>query len=481
MVVRYHQNQWLVDRHGYRTGSVCTAYAASLGQAQNGNNPANPDLRWHVWESGNFVFDDRVYSIYGPDEVQLVGRELGRENFVCAGKYFLSGAAFGRAMYKHETDDFVIWYNKKDNRWSISDRAMVGTDRVAAWAQCLEIPASHHPADPSLQWNFWEPSRGEHAHDPLVGVLKGPYTTATIFCSSPQSQSAGIDGIYQLYGVLNGKPVFRHPNSGAIIRYSVANDQWQIDVTGGARPNFWNKCVAYIVQGTTETAENACMAWANAQGMDHPGALDLKWHLWDDIGQRHRPDSSIACTAAPEAFQVTKDAAGENSDIVGIYKLVCYQDHLGPEYCLQDAAAPMFMFFHAETRKWIIARYRHSGRHAAEAAVAYTDAYDNLDVPTRQKSWRVFQAASRNFVEDPTMSVVAITLAADLSSPAALQALPDDVQLQMLQGGPPIQQPACGVKRDLFMEPEFIPHLQGPEVKRVRRENQGLLSKLFGA
>lgn len=458
--------RWVMDRAGIRDSDVCVAYAPAAASC---SHPANPELIWHIWDSvaGMFLADDQVLAVDGPKELVAVGRDARRENSNINGKYVLAGVVHSRAAYRHEQEDLLIRYHSQEDRWLVSSSASAPDGTVCrAWA---DAGSSKHPADPQLKWMIRESEQNEFVRDPALGVVVAP-EIINVLGRHPQAFNAGINGTYHLAGVYDGRPLYVHPGTQAVIRYSAKTDWWLIDNDGVAKPSVASRLYQWVMTGDADRAYDACSAWAAARGTPHPGHLELEWHVYEQAGERHKLDPSVAVTSAPLVMRVSgRDVSRENTDVNGDFHFVGSFEGC-PVY--QKQGSQCSMYFHKTASMWVIDRH---GVRASGACVACAEAHSGCEHPASTTlSWQVWEAAKGAFVRDPAIAVNA--------RPGESSGLPVQEPMPALGRRDEAVGPR-GLKRGCGAEPGCVRDPHAPHAKSFRSESRGGSSwfGLFGA
>jgi len=151
-----------------------------------------------------------------------------------------------------------------------------------------------HPGDRGLYWHIWETSRAKHLGDPAVRTLDTPHSVL-VSGRDPYKENAAINGEYVVDRFVEGLPAYRKPGTRHVIRYWPSEDRWLIDlkddVHGGDVAN----------------------AYADARGAQHPGFVELQWHVWESALRRHMLDEDILVEAV-EAFGIYSVMQDNNDD-----------------------------------------------------------------------------------------------------------------------------------------------------------------------
>lgn len=468
VVIRWYapSRRWLVDRGGFRNSEVCVAFANEISGL---GHPAHPNMVWYIWDTkrNTHAKADEVSSVDAPQEFTF-SKQGGpeQENFIVNGKYVLHDIAHSRPMYLNSDLECgtAMWFNPREQRWCISDRQNYGSDIVCAYAA---VGHEFHPLDPSLQWWFWESSKEAFVLDPTAGSIDAP-ESVHVLCPNPQAPQ--ICGTYQLYGIQHGKPVYLQTNGPSVIRCSSDGSKWLIDCDGRQQPGLLTKFHQWIMTGSSDDARERCTAWAAAQMTNHPGHLNLQWHVWDQAGQRHVPDTTLVCTGAPLHINVTGQIVSrDNFDVAGNYNLQGSTATDG--IALYSKPGTNICIYYSKSKRWVIDRH---GTADNGVCVAYADTKDCQEYPSSELTWHAFDRSTGGFKPDPSMRVKPI----DLQAGAAISAIPMSAvndQFEPMEYG--CVRPGRSIQRG---DPYSM--FQAPDAKMGQQlPRQGWLGSIFGA
>lgn len=411
-VIRYFAplRRWLIDREGERDGEVCVAWAedtASVG------HPGHLDLIWHVWSANSqaHVRDDGVLALEGPAIVSVVGRVHSRAHATANGEYHVICSEFGRPVYQHHRGDLVIRFHQGEGRWMISERDQRG-NVCSAFA---EATFDKHPGNACLTWNFWEQQHNSFVPDPATRTLVAP-SSLMVLGRGVAAGNSRINGKYHLAGVHEQRPLYIKPETQSIIRYQADKDRWLLDCDGLSQPSsvgsMFGRVASFVGQlvfsSDPAKASDSCTAFAEAQGMPHPGHLALEWNVWDSRLGLHEPDPCVRTTVAPPTVRLQGLApALENGDINGEYNLIglhqCRPAYSKPG---REPGTQLAIVFNMDYGRWIVDR---SGLKDLSAPAAWANAPPSSSDPSSTLGhWHIFGNARSLHLPDPKVTVTAL-------------------------------------------------------------------------
>jgi hypothetical protein len=401
-----------------------------------------------------------VVAIDAPACVSFVGRQQAFANSFVNGKYSLTGAVHGKAAYQHETSDAVIRFDSLDRRWLLAQQN--ADNACIAWADANDL---NHPGDAGLQWHFWEPARQTFIADFNAGAVTSP-DVINVFGRSSQAEK--INGAYHLAGVHSCRPMYSKLGTQVVIRYSQENDYWLIDCDGLSKPSVLSRMYQWVLTGNSaqgqQTSER-CTAWAVARGSEHPGDIDLQWHVYESFAGRHRLEPDVMSTSAPLLIELRGRAASrDNSDINGEYRLIGATGG----FPIYEQVGTRTSIYHSTPRnRWIGDR---QGLRDSDCCTAYADGFG--EHPADVQCWCVFESSRAAFVPDPLLSVVAL---ADTPAQRAVapQACISDI------GVPAACAPTLAMKRPLGFDDELGWGMAYPPAKTARFGNQAGESRWY--
>mmetsp|Transcript_126435 Transcript_126435/g.404818 ORF Transcript_126435/g.404818 Transcript_126435/m.404818 type:complete len:483 (-) Transcript_126435:126-1574(-) len=180
--------------------------------------------------------------------------------------------------------------------------------------------------------------------------------------------------------LVHGRPAYRKPGARTVIRYWSPTDRWIIDR-----------------EGLQES--DACSAYAEQGGAQHPAREDLVWRVWESQHQQHLRDPELVATAAPPALQVLGAASRptEHAELRGEYRLVGLHQGRVAYRKVGAAGGPCLRYWPAADR-WLLDE---AGlRNESEACSAYAEARGALSPGAPGLVWYVRDAARGCYVAD---------------------------------------------------------------------------------
>lgn len=378
MAIRYEfaNRRWMICREGFNESSVCVAHASDT---VNSMHPACVDLLWSVWDPvvQQHVPDIEVAAVDAPKTIMLLGRCSETPQHVANGCYELFGLLNSRPTYMHSNGTFLIQYANQLDHWTLLDT------RFSLCVAVAHAAGTMHPGCLDLVWQTAAAPRLLHVRGRAV-----------------QAANYRINGEYHVAGIYDGRPFYSMAGTRFVLRYSAASDRWLLDCDGLCEqrssifsPSYWYN---RLVRGD---AEERCVAYAAAQGAQHPGQSALQWHVCYSSGQ-YQHDSAVIATTAPLSVEVVgRDPSRDNYIINGQYLLV--GGYYGrPAY--QKPGSRFVLCFYAPMSRWMI---RDESVEGDCAAWAHSDA--EAEHPLQGlSSWYVHEPSRGVHFPDDAMRVL---------------------------------------------------------------------------
>lgn len=376
IVIRYWSvaDRWLIDRDGLQESDICNAYAEQGGAKY----PASEDLVWRVWETQHrqHLRDPELLVTAAPSVVQVIGRACGKENWALNGEYRLVGLHQGRPAYQ-KTGKFkhAIRYWEPGDRWLIDLEGLREVDVCNAYA---DAGGSLHPGNANLTWHVWDSQRSVHIRDPGLRALVTPAVVELVGREAPR-ENASMNGSYHIFQMHAGRPAYlKADGSGHAIRYWPREDRWLVDLDG--------------LQD-----KDVCNAYAEASGsFEHPGNLNIMWHVWETSRGRHLTDVSVRTFVAPHWVCISgRLSSKENATINGTYELAKIVE--GKVAYKKEGHDHVIRYWPTEDR-WIIDL--EAGFHGGDIANAYADAKGAEHPGNSDLVWYVWETSQGCHVTD---------------------------------------------------------------------------------
>jgi len=371
-------DRWLIDREGLQESDTCNAYAEKCGSP----HPAQEDIVWCVWETSHraHVRDPELLVTSAPPSLQVIGRQLGKENWALNGEYQLVGLRQGRVAYQKVNAQHAIRYWGLGDRWLIDFEGLRDVDVCNAYA---DARGASHPGTPELEWHVWDSARSKHVQDNCLQCIVAPAVVEVVGREAPK-ENVSMNGSYYLCGLHAGRPAYmKTDGSGHAIRYWPREDRWLLDLDGLRDADI-------------------CNAYAEARGGHyHPGSLDIVWNVWETSRGKHLTDDCVRSLIAPHSVRVSgRDPQKENAALNGEYILHSIVE--GKASYKKEKQNHVMRYWASEDR-WIIDL--EAGYSGGDIANAYADAKGAEDPGSTELIWHVWETSrGRHVIDEDAVS-----------------------------------------------------------------------------
>jgi hypothetical protein len=166
--------------------------------------------------------------------------------------------------------------------------------------------------------------------------------------------------------------------SSHALRYWPREDRWLLDLEGLRDADI-------------------CNAYGEADGRcEHPGSLDIAWHIWETSRGKHLTDNSVRTLVAPHFVRVSgRDPSKENATVNGDYYLVRIVE--GKAAYKKENSDHVIRYWASEDR-WIIDL--EAGFDGGDVANAYADAKGAEDPGSAELIWHIWETSRGKHVAD---------------------------------------------------------------------------------
>lgn len=199
--------------------------------------------------------------------------------------------------------------------------------------------------------------------------------------------NADICGEYVLVGTHAGLAAYQQAGGRCVIRYHPGADRWLVDRDGF---NHSDTCVAYA---------------DNLAGAEHPGHVDIQWHVWEKMRQIHVVDGAVVCLDAPTRMTLVGRATDrENSGALGDYTL-CGACHGRALY--RQIEGHYVLRYHQPENRWLLAE-NFDGN--TNICAAFADAGNSPHPGYAELLWHFWEPSLGYHEADPMAKVMAVPI-----------------------------------------------------------------------
>lgn len=170
----------------------------------------------------------------------------------------------------------------------------------------FQIQGCAHPACDDLAWHIWDAAQQKHVADERVFATDAPDVLAFIGRRC-ERENAMVNGKYELRGMGNGRPIYKHVTGALVIWCDVENRRW-------------------VISDPSDVGMSNSMAFADDFDLRKPDA-NLQWKFWEPQSSDFIVDPNAGLVDAPDVVHILgRDLSMEVARINGTYHLAGVND-----------------------------------------------------------------------------------------------------------------------------------------------------------